>query len=259
MGKEIKLTAVIIAHNEEKKLAGCLESLEWVDELLLINDVSTDKTVEIAKKSNVKVINASTKERGSFSLLRNLGLRNARGKWILYVDADERVSNTLKNEISTIIKKDKPNLFAYAIPRKNIILGREMSHGGWWPDYVKRLFLKRKFDEWTGELHEEPGFEGKIGHLKGVLLHLKHDNLSEMVMKTNKWSEIEAKLMFEAHHPKMNIIRFFTAMGREFYLRVIRQKAYLDGTEGMIYALYQVFSKFLSYGKLWEMQNKLEK
>ncbi len=75
-----------------------------------------------------------------------------------------------------------------------------------------------------------------------------------MVEKTNKWSEIEAKLMYDANHPRMNIIRFFTAMSREFWLRMIKYKAFLDGAEGTIYALYQVWSKFISYAKLWEMQ-----
>jgi glycosyltransferase involved in cell wall biosynthesis len=259
MGKQVNLTAVIIAHNEEKKLAGCLESLSWVNELLLVDDASSDKTVEIAKKLGANVISASGKDRGNYARLRNLGMDESKGKWILYVDADERASDALKKEVSDIVRKKSPENCAYAIPRKNIILGREMSHGGWWPDYVKRLFLKSKFNRWSGELHEEPDFEGSMAHLKAPLIHLKHNNLSEMVAKTNKWSEIEAKLMFDAGHPKMNLARFFTAMFREFFLRIVRQKAYLDGTEGMIYAFYQVFSRFISYGKLWEMQIKLDR
>jgi hypothetical protein len=135
-----------------------------------------------------------------------------------------------------------------------------MRHGGWWPDYVKRLFLRRSLQKWIGDVHEEPvlkvlpaGRQG-IGHLKNPLIHIKHNNLSEMVKKTNKWSEIEARLMFDANHSKMNIIRFFTAMFREFWLRMVKHKAFLDGGEGTIYALYQAWSKFISYAKLWEMQ-----
>jgi len=232
--------------------------LEWVGDILLVNDSSDDKTVNIAKKYKARVINASKKDRGDYSRLRNLGMEKSLKKWVFYVDADERVSEELKKEVTSIVNKSKLKKFAYAIPRKNIILGRELKHG-WWPDYVKRLYLKSKFKGWTGELHEEPHFEGNIGHLASPLIHIKHRSLSEMVEKTNKWSEIEARLMFDANHPKMNTLRFASAITREFNLRIIRQKAYLDGTEGMIYAFYQVFSRFLSYAKLWEMQIKTKK
>ena len=176
----------------------------------------------------------------------------------MYVDADERVTPLLRKEISSIInsKSSILNYSAYAIPRRNFILGKELKHGGWWPDYAKRLFLKKEFTEWKGELHEEPQYSGRLGHLKNPLIHLKHDNLEEMVDKTNKRSDIEAKLMLLAGHPPMNIARFATAMFREFWLRMVRQAAFLDGSVGIIYAIYQVYSRFISYAKLWELQLK---
>jgi hypothetical protein len=134
-------------------------------------------------------------------------------------------------------------------------LGREMRHGGWWPDYVKRLFYKDKLKKWVGDLHEEPVFDGVMGHLENALIHIKENKLSDMVEKTNKWSEIEARLMFDSNHPKMSLIRFLSAILREFWYRIIKKKAYLDGTEGMIFGIYQVYSRFISYAKLWEMQN----
>ncbi len=91
------------------------------------------------------------------------------------------------------------------------------------------------------------------------MLHIKHDTLSEMVTKTNSWSEIEAKLMFDAKHPPMNLLRFASAVTREFWLRMIVQMAFLDGADGVIYAIYQVFSKFTSYAKLYELQLKNQK
>jgi hypothetical protein len=133
-----------------------------------------------------------------------------------------------------------------------------MKHGGWWPDYVKRLFKKKILKKWKGELHEEPVFDGVMGHLENTLIHLKEDNLSDMVMKTNNWSEIEAKLMYEANHPKMNLRRFLSAIIREFWHRFIVKKAFLDGAEGIIFGIYQVYSRFFSYAKLWELQNTKE-
>lgn len=231
MGK--KVTAIVLTGgNQDKKLLDkCLKSLSWCNEIIKVEG----KT-------------------GGFSEWRNEGFKKANSDWILYVDSDEEVSPPLRVEILNAIRY---TLYpAYAIPRRNIIFGKEFKHGGQWPDYVKRLFLRSKFKGWEGELHEEPVFSGSLGHLKNSLIHHKDISISQMVEKTNEWSEIEAKLMFEAGHPKMNFIRFFTAGFREFWLRMIKQMAFLDGKEGVIYAIYQVYSRLISYAKLWEKQQK---
>jgi hypothetical protein len=129
-----------------------------------------------------------------------------------------------------------------------------MKYPGLWPDYVVRLIKKDKLRGWEGELHEQPKIEGNICHLKEPLIHRKHKDLSGMVTKTNEWSEIEADLMLKAGHPKMNIFRFFSAGFREFWLRMVVQTAFLGGTRGIVYGLYQVFSRLVSYAKLWEKQ-----
>lgn len=252
-GKKAFLTIIVIAKNEEKNLPDCLKSVSWADELLVVDTGSKDKTPQLAKKFGAEV---QVFTKGGYSDWRNEGLKFAKGSWILYVDADERATPQLKEEILQIINSDQENssFVAYAIPRENIILGKLLKHGGWWPDYVKRLYIKDKLKGWRGELHEEPIFDGSLGHLQNPLIHLKHDNLSDMVDKTNIWSEIEAKLMLDSNHPKMNQPRFVSAMFREFWLRVIKQKAYLDGAEGVIYAFYQIYSRFITYAKLWEMQ-----
>lgn len=266
---KVKISVIIVAKNEEEKLPDCLKSIKWADEIVVIDNDSMDKTVEIAKRFGARVFSASDTLTLKYADLRNMGLEKAIGKWVFYIDADERVTPELKDEINEILTSsfDKPRTSqndrnvdgdgrynAYAIPRRNVILGREMKHGGWWPDYVKRLFLRKSLKKWTGDVHEEPVYEGEMGHLENHLIHIKHNKLEGMVEKTNKWSEIEAKLMFDANHPRMNIVRFFTAMAREFWLRMIKHKAFLDGGEGTVYALYQVWSKFISYAKLWEMQ-----
>lgn len=256
-----KLSVIIIAKDEEEKIGDCLKSVKFADEIILVDTGSKDKTVDIAKKRGAKIVKYT---KGSYSDWRNRGLEEAGGEWVLYVDADERVTPSLRDEVIQLINKAINQYSAYAIPRKNIILGREMKYGGWWPDYVKRLYKKKSLKKWVGDLHEEPvisskgrsasGGEGKMGHLGNPLIHIKHDNLSEMIEKTNKWSEVEARLMYKANHPRMNIPRFFSAMFREFWLRMIRHKAFLDGGEGIIYAFYQVYSRFISYAKLWELQ-----
>lgn len=253
MAKKINnsISAIIIAKNEAKLIEECLKSLDFVSEIILIDTGSTDETVKIAKSFKAKVSNF---EGGGFSEWRNEGLKKASSDWVFYIDCDERVGEELKKEIIEITSTKKPEFGCYAIPRLNVIFGKEFRHGGWYPDYVKRLYPKSSLTSWSGDLHEEPVYKGEIYHLKSDLIHLKHETLFEMLEKTNTWSDIEAKLMYDSGHPDMNVIRFLTAMGREFYLRMIKKTAFLDGFEGIIMAMYQVYSRFISYAKLWEMQ-----
>lgn len=248
------LSVVIIAKDEEKMIGGCLDSVGWVDEILVVDTGSVDKTVEIAKSHKARVVRYT--EGKHYSDWRNKGLADAHGEWIFYVDADERVTSALQQEIRRVIGEQRSVIGAYAVPRRNFVLGKELRHGGFWPDYQKRLFRKSSLKGWHGEVHEEPVFKGKLGHLKNPLVHEKHETLSEMVEKTNRWSEIEARLMFNAAHPRMNVARFVTAMAREFWRRMIVGRAFMDGKVGIIFAIYQMFSRFVSYAKLWELQLK---
>jgi len=233
----MKISAIILEGGEfDKELyIKCLGCLTWTDEIIKINSDASKK---------------------GFAYWRNLGAKKARGEWLLYVDTDEEVTNSLRKEIESIINNSEIKINGYAIPRRNFIFGKEMKHCGLWPDCVLRLIRKDKLSGWEGELHEQPKITGEIRHLKNPLIHHKHKTITEMVEKTNDWSEIEARLMFEAHHPDMNIFRFFSAGLREFWQRMVIQTAFLDGLGGIIYALYQVFSRLISYSKLWELQRK---
>jgi len=246
---KIKISAVILAKNEEKKITDCLKSVNWVDEIILVDGGSTDATCSVAKKFKAQIFEFI---KNSFAERRNFGTKKAQGEWVLHIDADERMTDGLREEILEAISS---NSFShYAIPRSNFVFGKKMKHCGLWPDYVVRLFKKKDFVTWQGDLHETPVIKGKLGYMNNYFIHIKHDNLFDIVEKTNKWSLIEAKLMFDACHPPMNLLRFASSIFREFYLRMIKQLAFLDGVEGVIYGIYQVWSRFLSYAKLWEMQ-----
>lgn len=247
-----KVTALLITKNEEEKVTGAIRSVNWCDEVLVIDTGSSDKTVNVAKKAGARVV-IYAPGKPDYAAWRNKAAREAKGDWLLYIDADEEVTKKLRNEIKK--KISELDYEAYDIPRKNFILGKWMRHMGQWPDRVLRLIRKDALIKWEGRLHEQPKIRGNLGHLESPLIHHKHDNLEDMVTKTNVWSEVEAKLMFDTNHPPMNIFRFATAMIREFWKRMIIQMAFLDGPKGIIYALYQVFSRFVSYAKLWEMQN----
>lgn len=236
MGK-VKISAIVLFGGDynKKLLQKCLNSVSWADETV---KVDTDKLS------------------GSFSEWRNKGAKLAKGDWLLYVDSDEEITSALRKEILSSVKQKILNISAFAIPRRNIFLGHEMKYGGWKPDYVLRLIKKDKLKGWKGDLHEQPEIEGEVGYLKQELIHRSHRSLSEMVNKTNEWSEIEARLLFDAGHPQMNIFRFFTVGVREFFYRGIKKLGFLDGTVGVIEIIYQSFSKMVTYAKLWEMQIK---
>ncbi len=260
---QARLSVIVIARNEEVDLPDCLESVKWADEIIVIDNGSIDKTSSIAEKSGAKVFKYDREaSQGYFSEIRNFAALKARGDWLLYIDADERVTKLLQEEVKKIIlgHPERPEgaggsgYVAFAIPRKNILLGREMKHGGWWPDYVLRLIKKDALEGYEGRLHEQPKIRGEVGKLTNPLTHITHKNLTEMVDKTNQWSEIEATLLFESGHPKMNILRFISAGFREFWQRAIREKGFLDGQVGWIEIMYQVYSRLITYAKLWEMQ-----
>lgn len=248
------ISVIILAKNEEEVIKDCLESVrQLADEIILVDNGSTDKTIDIAKKYKIEAISFPT-SKPEFAKLRNIGLKAASGKWVLYVDADERVTPELRKEIWRVMAE--PKYGAYQIPRRNFYLGKEMHYGGAWPGYVKRLFLKEKLIRWERELHEEPVFEGEMGTLKSPLLHFTHRDLASMVTKTLEWSKIEARLLYEAKHPPVTWWRILRMMLTEFWQRGIKLSGWRDGTVGWIEVIFQMFSRFITYARLWELQQK---
>lgn len=252
MEAKIDISVLVIVKDEEEMISDCLKSVSWAKEIIVLDTGSIDKTISVSKKLGAKVF--EYKGGKNYSDWRNRALQLAKCDWVLYIDADERVTPSLKKEIINVINNHE--LGAFAIPRRNFVLGKELKHGGWYPDYQKRLYKKTNLIGWRGEVHEEPIFKGNLGHLKESLLHIKHETFAQMVDKTNNWSEIEGKLMFDTNHPPMTISRFVTAMWREFWYRFVIKKAFLDGKIGITFSIYQVFSRFVSYAKLWELQIK---
>lgn len=252
--RQIYVSVVILAKNEEEVIKDCLESVKWADEVILVDTGATDKTLEIARKYKVRIVNCLS-AKPEFAKWRNLGLAAAKGDWLLYVDADERVTPELREELRDAIRDTK--YVAYQIPRRNFYLGREMHYGGAWPDYVKRLFLKKNLKRWERELHEDPVFTGEMGTLTGPLLHFTHRDLTSMVEKTIKWSQIEAQLLYEDYpggHPPVTWWRILRMMATEFWQRGLRLSGWRDGTVGWIEVIFQMFSRFITYARLWELQ-----
>jgi glycosyltransferase involved in cell wall biosynthesis len=247
----IKISAVILTRNAEDLIADCIDSVSFCDETIIIDDYSTDRTAELAKHLGASVFPYSSE---SFAKKRNLGLQKAKGKWILYLDADERVSSELAIAIKGVLERKKDIYAAYRLNRKNFYLGNNE-----WPtmEKLERLFKKSKLEEWYGDLHESPQVNGDIGDIdEGFIRHYTHQDLTSMLNKTIQWSKIEADLRYNTNHPEMSWWRFYRVMLTAFYDSYIKQKGYKVGTAGLIESIFQSFSMFVTYARLWEKQKK---
>lgn len=247
----MKLSALVLVRNEEKIIGECLNQLTFADEIIVLDQASTDKTVEIAKKYTNKI---SPTKNQSFDKNRNQLAHQAQGEWLLYLDADERLSTEGIEEIQKTIAKGQDA--AYYLPRKNIILGRWLKHGGWWPDYVPRLFRKSALVLWQGAVHESPKVEGQFGYLTHPIVHHTARDISQMFQKSVKWAKIEARLYHQAHHKKVTIPIIVKAMAQEFISRYFLKLGFLDGGVGLIESLYQAYHQAMVLTYLWEMQNE---
>ena len=253
----IKISGVIITKNAENIIADCLDSLSFCDEIVVIDNSSSDRTKEISEKMGAKVFEH---EFYDFSDMRNFGLKKASGEWILYVDSDERVTAALAADIKYKISIRQPadKYAAFRVKRKNFYFGSSKKNEWPYTERLERLFKKDKLEGWYGKLHESPKVKGDIGDLEGYLLHYTHRDLSSMVKKTIEWSKIEAELRLKAGHPKVTWWRFPRVMLTAFFNSYIKQGGWRVGTVGLVESMYQAFSIFVTYARLWEMQEKLK-
>lgn len=246
-----KLSIIILGQNVADEIVPAFKTGLFADEIVYVDTFtgSTDGTIDLARKYAAKIVKSPAY---NFAAWRNDGAKIATGDWLLYLDSDERITKRLRAEILSVI--DHADFSAYTIPRYEIFLGKHLNH---WPDpYVLRLIRKKSLKGWQGKLHEQPQIEGSIGKLKQQLIHLSHKNIDEKVTSTMKWSRLEAEMLFKAGHPPMRGWRFARIMLTEFWERFVKQRLFRDGIEGWVEVIYQMFSRFLTYERLWEMQRK---
>lgn len=243
-----KLAVLIFTHNEEKNVKVCIDSVKIITKnIIVIDSQSTDKTVEILKKEKIKFYSFPYQK--YVEPAREFGIIKVKNDWVLILDADERITKPLALEI---MEKIKDNKFSYYyLPRKNIFINFWLKHGGWWPDYQIRLINKKYFLSWPKEIHSTPKIKGKGGYFKNPLIHLFHGNLEAMVRKTIIFEEIEANLLYQAGR-KASVFIFFRKFLGEFWRRCFKFLGFLDGNIGIIEAIYQAFSKTITYLFLYE-------
>lgn len=250
----MKISACIIAFNEEKNIAAAIESIAWADEILVVDSESDDRTREIAAASGAKVL--IEKWRG-FSKQKQFAVDNAAHDWIFSLDADERVSDELKNEILKL-KSVSENALAggYRIPRLSIYMNRPIRHGGWYPDWQLRFFNRRE-GIWKDVLiHESVQLnEGaKPEKLNGAILHYSvEDAAHHHRMIGARYAPLAARQMFE-RGKKTSPFKIATVGLTTFLQTYILKAGFLDGFPGFCIARFAAYHSFLKHLLLWEMQ-----
>lgn len=243
-----KISVILATFNEEKNIKDCLESVRRLaNEIIIVDGSSTDKTVEIAEKYTDQIF---IKENPPmFHINKQLAIEKATGDWILYLDADERITPELKREIQDAIRDTKYD--GYWIPRKNIIFGRWIEHTGWYPDYQLRLFRRGQAYLPCKTVHEQPVLKGQAGHLKNPLKHENYQTISQFVVRLDRYTENDKNLFLsqgktiEWH----DAIRFPAG---EFFKRFFLEQGYKDGLHGLVLSVLQSFSSFVTFAKIWE-------
>lgn len=254
-----KLTAVIIAKNEEDKIALCLDSIKWVDEIVVVDDMSSDRTAEICLSYGAKVIKHSSE--GNFDRQRNVGIDNASGKWILQLDADEIVTGELRNEIEKVLQNPMDNV-AYRFLRKNYFLGHFMQYGGYYGAYSNKLTRKDSARHIGRSVHETLKIEGNIGTINGNTEHYAVQTISQYIKRQNLYTSVEANVLLdEGKIPNAKEMKYNLRIRpvKLFWKNYIRKKGYKDGMYGLIYSILSAWRYFLIYAKLWEILNQKER
>ena len=243
------ISVVVSAFNEEKTLERCLSSVSFSDEIIVVDNESQDNTVGIAKKFTKRIY--SQKNILMLNTNKNYGFEKATSDWILNLDADEEIPKELASEIRTIIQSN-PKENGFWIRRKNIIFGKWVSHGLWWPDKQIRLFKREKGKFPCLHIHEYISVGGAVGELAAPYLHYNYETVHQYLTKIDRASTSEALSLKDMNHQLVwyDAIRFPLS---DFLKIYFAQSGYKDGLHGLVLALFQAFYSFTVFAKYWEM------
>ncbi len=245
------LTVVIITKNEETKLMPALLSVKWADEVIVLDDESTDNTCKIAQDFGAKVIKRKMDNEGKH---RNFGYSQAKNEWVLSLDADERVTPELGEEIVKMINEGT-DCIVFAVPLRNFIGDYWVKWGGWYPAYKDRLFKKGRFQYEEVGVHPRVFYDGKCGRLKSDVIHLSYRDFSDFLNKTNRLTTLEAQKWFNDKR-RMGFGRALWRAGDRFYRYYFSKKGRKDGFVGFMIAVFAALYQIMSYAKYWELKRR---
>ena len=249
----VKLVAVVLTKNEERHIGECLASLAWADARVVFDDYSHDRTPEIARAVGAKVLQHAFKD---FASQRNAALEMVEADWILFVDADERATPSLAEEVRRVIGYENSRARAgWWIPRLNYMIGHRMRGGGWYPDHQLRLLRrgKARYDP-EHPVHEIVILDGEAGYLESVLVHYNYDSVAQFRHKMSRYTAFEARILRE----QQVRVRPWTALTmplREFWRRFVGLQGYRDHVYGFLFCGLMAWYTFVTYRRLGRLQS----
>ncbi|MDD5409895.1 MAG: glycosyltransferase family 2 protein [Methylobacter sp.] len=243
-------SVIIITKNEASHIGRCLESVSWADEIIVLDSGSQDDTVSICRQYTDKVYETDWP---GFGVQKQRALDKAKGDWVLSIDADEMVTAELRAEIEKALQQEQ--FHGYEIPRLSSYCGRQIRHGGWWPDHVLRLF-RRDCGRFTDSVvHERIIVQGQISQLSAPLLHDAFVNLDEVLQKVNCYSSLGAEKLYQKGIRSSLSKAIFKALWtfmRTYFLKL----AIIDGRQGLMLSISNAEGTYYKYAKLLELQSR---
>ena len=247
----MKLSAVVTCKNEEEVIADCLEGVKWADEIFVVDSGSTDKTVEIARSYGARV---EFHEYVDQSHQSNWAIERASHEWIIFLDADERLSPELAEEIRSLrAKEDGPDVDGYVIYRKTLFFGKVVRRCGWSRDRVTRLFKRDKTRYPDERIHVDAHVDGKVGRLRGFIIHNSFRDFSRLMEKVDRQTTWKADDLQKGGH-RAGIVNLLLRPAWRFFRMYVLQGGFLAGRRGAMVSMLGAFSVFLKYAKLWVRQ-----
>lgn len=244
MEEKIPLSVVVITKNEAENIEGCLESVSWAKEIIVMDDFSIDETVTLARKFTERIFQRKMDVEGSH---RNYAYSLATNEWVLSLDADERVSPQLKEEIVKVLN-GVTDCNVFSIPIRNYIGNYWVRWGGWYPAYKDRLFRKGHFRYEEVGVHPRVFYDGKCGRLKGDIIHYSYKNFGEFVDSLNNQTTKEAEKWI-ATSRRVSLNKALWRTIDRFIRTFLTKKGYRDGFVGLFVAYSAAIYQFLSYAK----------
>ena len=249
---KIKITTVILTKNESRNIKDCIKSIkDLAEEVIAVDDFSNDETVEIAESEGAKVFKKRMDNEGRH---RNWAYSQARNDWVLSLDADERITEELQQEIITI-DFGSSKFDAYTIPRRNYIGNYWLKHGGQYPAAQLKLFKKNKFKYEEVQVHPRAFLDGECGHLKNDIIHYSYRDFSDFLNKLNRQTTLEAQKWFSTGR-RMSFGHALWRTIDRFFRKFIGKRGYRDGFMGFMMAVFDSIYQIISFAKYRELKNK---
>ncbi|GJQ21862.1 MAG: glycosyl transferase [Bacteroidia bacterium] len=248
-----RVSVIVITRNEERNIRDCLSSARWADEIIVVDSGSSDGTVAAAREFSEKVFERPWE---GFGASKNFALSKARNDWVFWLDADERITPELAEEIELSISK-RTDKAGFSVPRKAFFLGKWIKHCGWYPGRVVRLFRRDKGTFSNDRVHETLIVDGPVAELKADLLHYTDPSLEHYFTKFNRYTSLAADdLAGKGRRSGVGrlLLNPMWTFVRMYFLRL----GFLDGMPGLILCMLSAGYVFTKYAKLWERTRTME-